>query len=306
VHDQLIRDPIIIVGTPRSGTSSLFAALACHSDLWSIYSESGWLLDGPYHPKYRGWDSHVLTDLDLDPKARPELERQFFEAVGNLERLPLGRHIPIAGRGKPWLTPFIAKLTRPLKKPPVRIVEKNIPNILRTRFMRALFPTARFLHLTRNPLDNLTAMYRGWMNPYRYNDFPLPPGFKVVGHEGGSWAFLLPPGWRSMNGKTLAEVCAFQWGSCHRRCLDDLAGTDPSRYLRIHFEELVMKPAETLSLIASWAQLDPRQYSRFISGLPRINMTKNAPRVDVKVEEIRAVLPLVEDVAGDLGYSVLG
>ena len=38
-------------------------------------------------------------------------------------------------------------MTAPLKRPPIRIVEKSPKNVFRIRFLRALFPDARFLHL---------------------------------------------------------------------------------------------------------------------------------------------------------------
>jgi hypothetical protein len=305
VGEDLITEPIIIVGTPRSGTSSLFAVLASHPDLWSLHSESRAVLDGPFHPRYRGWESHALTEADLDPGVAPELRKRFFDAAGNLERIPFGRFVPLRGRGKPELSPWIAVLSKPFKRPPVRIAEKHIPNILRIRFLDALFPNARFLHMTREPLSNLTAMYRAWNHPARYKDFPLPDGFRIADYGGSTWSFVLPPGWRSMNGRTLAEVCAFQWASCHQRCLEDVAGIDRSRYLRVRFEDLVSDPSDALSKIASWARLDAGPFRRFKDGLPRINVTKqHGPEATVRAEQIRDVLPSVRDVTRSLGYMV--
>ncbi len=106
-----------------------------------------------------------------------------------------------------------------------------------------------------------------------------------------------------MDGKTLPEVCAFQWAGCHRRCLDDVADLDHARYLRIRFEDLMEDPSSELSKIASWAQLDPKPFRRLGRGLPRINVTKHTPPVAVPIEEIRATLPLVGDVARELGYD---
>jgi hypothetical protein len=303
LQEDLIRDPIIIVATPRSGSSSLFAALTSHPDLWSLHSESRAVLDGPFHPKYRGWESHALTEQDLDPEIAPELRRRFFDGVGNLERIPLGRFVPLRGRGKPEISPWIAALSRPFKRAPVRIAEKHIPNILRIRFLDALFPDARFLHLTREPFANLSALYRAWNHPARYKDFPLPEGFRIEGYDGDSWSFVFPPGWRSLEGSTLSEVCGFQWASCHERCLEDVARIDPARYLRVRFEDLIADPSGALSTIAAWAELDPRPFRR-LDGLPRINVTKRVPEVSVPVEEIRAVLPSLNDVAGALDYSV--
>jgi Sulfotransferase family len=261
------------------------------------------VLDGPYHPRNRGWESHVLTEDDLEPAMGLELRRRFFDGAGNLERVPLGRFVPLRGRGKSELSRWIAHLSKPFKRAPVRIAEKHIPNVLRIRFLNALFPDARFLHLTRDPFSNMTALYRAWNHPGRYKDFPLPDGFCIRGHEGRTWSFVLPQGWRSMDGRTLSEVCAFQWSACHRRCLADVATIDPARYLRIPFEDLVADPLSTLSRVAAWADLDPRPFRRLGGTLPRINLSKHVPDIPVPVEEIRAQLPNVREVAEALGYS---
>jgi hypothetical protein len=115
---------------------------------------------------------------------------------------------------------------------------------------------------------------------------------------------VLPPGWRSMNGRTLAEVCAFQWASCHQRCLEDVSSIDRSRYLRVRFEDLVSDPSDALSKIASWARLDAGPFRRFNDGLPRINVTKQHwPEATVRAEQIRDVLPSVREVTRSLGYT---
>jgi hypothetical protein len=302
-QSPVIKEPIIIVGNPRSGTSSLFATFFSHPELWSLHRESLAILDGPLHPQHRSWESHAATEADLDAELVPRLKGQFLRQVGNLEKVPLGRLVSVRGRGKRNAARAISLMSRPWKRPPVRIVEKTIPNILRIRFLKALFPDARFVHLVRHPRPNIAAMYRGWRQPQRHNDFPLPHGFEIRGHDGRYWSFVLPPGWKSQHGRTLMEVCSFQWTACHRRCLDDSAALDPSRYIRVRWEELVAHPAETLSELATWAELDPGPFRRFARGLPRINYTRDSTKQDVPWQEVEAVLPQVNEVAERLGYD---
>ena len=99
------------------------------------------------------------------------------------------------------------------------------------------------------------------------------------------------------------EVCSFQWIACHQRCLDDSAALDPSSYIRVRWEELVAHPAETLSELATWAELDPGPFRRFAGGLPRINTTRDSTKQDVPWQEVEAVLPQVNEVAARLGYD---
>jgi hypothetical protein len=299
----LIVDPLVIVGTPRSGTSTLHATLSSHPTLWSLYAESLTILDGPMHPRNRGWESHALTERDLTNDLRASLQEQFFRRLGNLEVLPVGRLVPLRGRGKPYFTRMIASGSKPFKRAPIRMVEKTIPNILRTRFLAGLFRGCRVLHLTRHPRTNVAAMYRGWRDPRRHHDFPLPQGFELVGHPGRYWSFVLPPGWQSQNGKSLMEVCAFQWAVCHKRCIDDTASFDRDRYLQLHLEDLLENPVDVLRQVAAWAEVDPRPFERFSRGLPRINYRKEGPKASVPWNEVESVLPSVSDVATRLGYS---
>jgi hypothetical protein len=299
----LITAPIIIVGNPRSGTSTLFATLFSHPDLWSLHSESLPILDGPLHPRHRGWESNVATEADLDPDLGAHLKAEFFRRAGNLEKVPFGRFVPVKGRGKRTATRAISLVSRPWKRPPLRLVEKTIPNILRIRFLKALFPDARFVHLVRHPRQNIAAMYRGWRQERWHHDFPLPDGFVIRGHQGRYWSFVLPPGWKSQHGRTLMEVCAFQWAACHQRCLEDSTSLDPGAYIRIQWEDLIAHPAETLSELATWADLDPGPFNRFARGLPRINYRKDSTKQDVPWGEVETVLPQVADVAKHFGYD---
>lgn len=302
-QSPLIKEPIIIVGNPRSGTSSLFAGFFSHPELWSLHRESSAILDGPLHPQHRNWESNVATEADLDAELDALLKSQFLRRVGNLEKVPFGRLVPVKGRGNRNAARAISFMSTPWKRPPLRIVEKTIPNILRIRFLKAMFPDARFVHLVRHPRQNIAAMYRGWRQAQRHHDFPLPHGFEIRGHVGRYWSFVLPPGWKSQHGRTLMEVCSFQWIACHQCCLDDSAGLDPSSYMRVQWEELVTHPAEKLSELATWAQLDPGPFSRFARGLPRINYRRDSTKQDVPWHEVEAVLPQANEVAARLGYA---
>jgi hypothetical protein len=302
---RLISEPIILVGAPRSGTSILFHVLSSHPDLWSLYRESHSLMAGRYEPLRGGRDSHVLTEHDLDERAARELEAAYFRAAGNLEAAPriAGRVVPLIARAK--LAPWISRVGGSRKEPPIRLVEKTPENSFRIRFLRQLFPDARFVLVGRDPRASIASMYRGWHQPRKFKMSSLPSDFHIVGYRGSRWSFGLPPGWRSWSGRTLMEICALQWTSYVEHCLRDL-GTDDPAVLRIRYEDLVRRPAEVLPAVADWARIDPQPLARFFEHLPVIN-TRTRPRPDKwrRLEaEIRSVLPIVEDAAARLGYDV--
>lgn len=299
---ELIQRPIIILAAPRSGSSLLLQLLSSHPDLWSLYEESQDVLAG-FHPSKRGWESNVLTESDLDAPTRTELHREFFSRSGNLERLPLVRLLPLRGRGR--FGRFISSVSSWFRRPPIRIVEKTPHNALRVRFLRELFPDALFLHLTRDPRTNIPALYRSWLNPDQYLAFPLWGDFEIEGFHGTHWSFILPPGWREMNGKPLADICAFQWRAANEFPLNDLSNVDPSQSLRTRYEDILEDPRRALGRIAEWANLDPGPFQRFKGNLPRINVTRNrrASEWAMPPEELDRVLPTVADVAARLGYE---
>src|SRR5262249_57173182 len=92
----VIRDPVIVLGAPRSGTSMLFETLARSSQLWSLTDESHEVLEGPYHPRLRGWESNVLAATDLDPTTadRLRLEFEVHAQPGTLRRAKQDRRDP--------------------------------------------------------------------------------------------------------------------------------------------------------------------------------------------------------------------
>jgi hypothetical protein len=83
--NQLISRPVILVGAPRSGTTMLFQPLSSHPELWSLYRESHAILDRWFPTKLEPGCSSQVTADDVDAAAAQTLQREFFEAVGNLE-----------------------------------------------------------------------------------------------------------------------------------------------------------------------------------------------------------------------------
>lgn len=300
-----IRDPIIIVAAPRSGSSLLLAALSAHPDLWSLYKESNQILEGPFHPELRGADSHALSEDDLDVMTREQILEDFFKSAGNLERLPLARHVPLRGRGRPWYSTTISMVSLPFKRPPIRLVEKSPRNTLRIPFIRKLFADARFIHLTRDARANIASLYGGWQDPLHYNVRPLPEGFRLNGYDGSHWCFVLQPDWRSLDGSSLVDACADQWRACNEHCLRDLREMPAERVFRLKFEDLVRSPATSLAEIATWADLDAKPFARFSDGLPVVQRSTSPTGMirDTLPGEIEAILPHLAALRTQMGYA---
>lgn len=294
-----------MVGAPRSGTSILFHVLSTHPEIWSLYRESHAVIDRRYPPLASGRDSHVLTEEDVDEAGATALDHDFFRRLGNLEG-GVGRKsrmIPLIARAK--LAPWISRVGRSRKRPPIRMVEKTPENSFRIRFLRRVFPDGKFVFVARDPRGSIASIYRGWRQPRKFKTHRLPPGYEIEGYRGSHWSFGLPPDWRSWSGRTLMEICALQWRAYVDRCLRDLQGLG-SDTLRVDYEDLLAKPGASVDRLAAWAGLDPRPLSRFADHLPVVN-TRSRPDPEKwqrMRDEVEAVVPIVEEAALRLGYDI--
>jgi hypothetical protein len=298
---NLIRRPLLIFGAPRSGTSMLFQALSTHPDLWSLYRESQEIIEKHMHSTLQLHDTDELSAEDLKPRDAEDLVRSFYDRVGNAEASgSVNSKIPIILRAR--LNRLLTLGANDSKPSPIRLVEKNPQNSFRLPFLQRLFPDAHFLFITRAPDANIASIYRGWHEP-RFKTCTLPSDFVISGYRTSSWCFGRPPGWRDMNGRSLIEICAFQWRAYNEACLRDIPQL-AQRVLRVRYEDLSEGPRKVLAEIAEWAGLNPQPLDRFADGLPVVN-TWSRPRADKwrsLAPQIEQVLPSVRNVAHTLGY----
>jgi hypothetical protein len=279
----------------------LFQALSAHPALWSTYRESQAIIEA-WFPLFSGRDSNLLTEHDLDEGARHGLERDFFRTVGNIERFPvLSRGLPLIARYR--LSKCITLLGRSDKRAPIRIVEKTPTNSFRIPFLRALFADAVFLFMVRDPRPNIASIYRGWEST-QFKTHPMPRGFHIEGYVGSLWSFGFPPGWQTLNGQSLIEVCAYQWREYNEHCISDLEplGRDARR---VRYEELMDAPGRVLVDVCQWAGLDPGPMSRFRNGIPNVHRSRPSADKWRSLEgELDTVADSIRDTAQRLGYAV--
>lgn len=319
----MIRRPIIIVGAPRSGTTILRNCLAQHPDLWHLRAESHGILEGPLHPG-PAFDSNRCTASAVTEKEVGALRRAFYQKALNLNVLFEDPSLFFTGNrlleraALRVSVPVLGALTRVVRTGPIRFLEKTPKNSLRVPLLARMFPDAYFVWNKRAPEDNIDSLVAGWrasdgLGPVerpRYGTYDVAGELDLQDYEGTAWKFALVPEWRSLRGKRVADVAAWQYYQCNRVALQDLEQLDSNRIFEVKHEAFVQDPVPQVRSILEWAELSSAEpVLRFARNLPRINDTRSDPQNDSSLrhptEVRRAIddLPALDEVRTRMGYG---
>jgi hypothetical protein len=256
----------------------LFDILNAAPGVASLDRETGVIWDTFHRVEDANWASHEVAPEEISRR-----ERRFLYWA--IDRLALARR-------------YLDKLPR---------------NTLRVAYLQALFPDASFVFLRRDGRAVVSSLMTGWRSGPRFGRGMVPPiPLSIDGYGGTTWKFLLPPGWEDYaQGRSLAEVCAFQWTSANRSVLDAKELVDPGRWVEVSYEEMTGAPRETAERVLGALGLSPAPEAlRYAEELDR-HVTKKAvtpPRRDKWREEngpdIERILPAIEPMMRRLGYEL--
>jgi hypothetical protein len=254
------KQPVFIVAAPRSGSTMLYETLQKNKDLWSIGDESQREFESipSLHPKSRGYDSNELEASDYSPQIGALLMDAFMQRLQNTH-------------GTGYL-----QTPEEFQPSTIRFLEKTPKNALRIPFLRAMFPDAMFIYLYRAAEPNIGSIIDAWESQKFVTYANLPEW------DGPSWSLLLPAGWRKMQGRSIAEIAAWQWAETNRKILRDLASLPESDWIGVSYESLLEAPRESLQLICEFAGIPygPRMDAIAKQGYPRSRYTLTTPTKD--------------------------
>ncbi len=317
----MIVNPVLIVGAPRSGTSMLQKVLRNHPAFWSLPSESDMIWDRFCHPALRGWESEVLQPDDLTDDDREAILHLFEQYIR-----PATYWRPFEKTNLIWgfrRVPAIRKLMRtafaaalPLltrlqgTSRPKRLLEKTASNCFRLGYVNRVFPDCKIIYPVRDGRNTVNSMINAWRHPDRFFTYDVPEALHIEGYEHGGWKFVLPPGWRDYLDRPLAEVCAFQWRSCHEFMLEETAKAQyRGRVLRLRLEDFTTDPEKQLAELATFLDLEYDDYFKAAAAdLPVVNSPDNDVSRDKWQGENRAlieqVMPMIAPTMKRLGYEL--
>ena len=226
--DPLFERPVFVVCPPRSGSTLLFELLATSPSAWTIGGESHVLVEGhaSLHPAAHGFDSNRLDATSATSDVVDQLRAAFGAAVVDRD----GRRPDVDARG-------------------LRLVEKTPKNALRVPFIDTVFPDAHYVHLVREPREEIASMIEAWGSG-RFVTYPQLPGW-----DGPPWSLVLTPGWRELQGRPLAEIAVRQWAAATTILLDDLEQIDSDRVTFVRYRDLIDDPQATMTSVSEAAGL---------------------------------------------------
>ena len=266
------RDPVFVVGCPRSGTTLLFGMLARHPAFGSLPTEGHVLWSAYQHPARKGWTSDRAVAADIAPR-----ERRYLRSA--MDRVARGR----------------------------RFLDKTPKNVLRVPYLAELFPTATFVFIRRDPRDTVGSLIEGWLARQGIS-YRLPLPLRLAEYRGPYWSYVLVPGWRDLIGTSVAEVAARQYADSNEAFLADRALVDPARVVEVRYEDLVAMPLREAHRILDVLELPPSgEVTAFASDLGAHRASQLTPPGPGKwrrrAEDIARVWPQLREVAGRLGYE---
>ncbi len=242
--------PIFIVAAPRSGSTLLYETLAVSPELHTVGGEAHWLIEqfADWQPESGQVDSNRLDASTLTSQRAQAMLQSIASRLRDVQGNLVSGHASVR-----WL-------------------EKTPKNSLRIPLLKALFPDALFVHLWRDPEENIASIMTAWQRG-NWVTYRKLPGWE------GNWSLLLPPGWQSLQGRPLQDIAAHQWTVTNRVILDDLAEISPSDQLRVHYSDLCSNPAAVVQQIVDFAGLSmtPELKERCSHNLPLSRFTDTPP-----------------------------
>lgn len=266
IPDTTVTDTAFIIGPGRSGTTLLYKLLCLHPEVayvssfdcrlpWLPVSWAGRFRVTGFRGKLEHWflsgGNAYLVSRKLSQKLVPmPVEGEAFYRRFGLSANADQDEQPGEFDGSPLRAAF-STLRKVCGK--ALFVSKRTANNRRLPLLDAIFPSARFINLSRDGRDVAASLSQvAW-----WNDHPL-------------WwdAEHRTPLQASAQGTDMLGLCAQNWVAESEIIEQGLAGIDPGRVLDIRFANLVAAPVEEMRRLLKFVGLDSTaEYERAVTTL---------------------------------------
>lgn len=273
--------PVILIGAGRSGTKVIRDVIGTHPELGII----------PYDVNYiwrigQKKDHDALLPSDLDQKKKSIIISQFNKLA----------------KDKPYL------------------LEKTVSNCLRIPFIKAVFPDAKFIFLTRDGRDVVESVMRQWGETRelsymiaKLRTFPIRHAFAYLleymanwvkfkftkkGNDDYIWGVKYPGYKEDLNTKSILEVCALQWQACIEASTKAMDNLSDDIKCSISYETFVQNPKSELDKIADFLNIEK---GLFDSSRIRTNNVSKYKQV-FDSSQLQTLMSIIKPGLLKLGY----
>ena len=269
------KDPVFIVGAPRSGSTLLFNILSKAPNIWTIGGESHQIYGHFPHLAMENshFDSGSLGKKHADKKTANAIRALYAASIYNRE-------------GEKFID-------RAKKESTILFLEKTPRNALNIPFLKTIYPSARFIYLYRDAKENVSSIIETWQKGREtgqfvtYRDLPDWPL--------GYWCLLLPRHWRSMKHKSIAEIACFQWQSCNEIIIDELKKLPDRKWISISYNDVVENTEQSINRLCSFLGCEvDNTFDNFLrSELPLSETVVTKPKSNKWKRHEKEIIPLL-------------
>jgi len=253
---QEIREPVFIIGAPRSGTTLLYELLANHSDFAYFTMRTKKIID-------KGLPIEKLKNESVKP---PIEGHEVWNKYCPCEDHYLEARDLTEEAADYFRTMIKAHLNYQQK---IRFLSKTPRNSMRIGYIKALFPDTKFIIVKRD----LKAIARSLLEKrIQYNDL--------------FWG-AKPKAWREFLDLPPLAASYFQAALLYADLQEQLTNVLRSDYLYIEYEKLISSPQETIIKILQFTNL--REEKSLMDAIDKTEF-KNQ---NYKLEQISALQKLI-------------
>jgi hypothetical protein len=202
-------------------------------------------------------------------------------------------------------------------------MEKTPSNIMRIPYVESIFPESKYLYIIREPFANLSSAEIRWkfesnwhhlwvrflecpktqiphyLNRFlvdRYRHYILRKEYFSV------WGVRYPGIYEDLKQISLEELICKQWVECSKQAEEDLSKMDPSKVMRIRYEDFVEKPVEIYREVANFFEIElTKKIESQISEMVDPSRQDKWKRLDKDI--LRRCFPILKDEMQRHGYK---
>lgn len=226
MSERKVKRPIIIVGAPRSGTTMLARIFAAHPEV-AFWEEPRtiWEIGNSLRENDQLDESHLTSKIGV------KIDHRFSRFLVNSQKS--------------------------------RFAEKTPTNVLRIRFIHAIYPDAKIIYVVRNGRASVASILKMRSKPARpdrvwsrLRETPVSGYPALILRALRRDRFLVhPAGWKEFSSDSIEKI-AQQWDAAVRIARQDLRALPDESWIELKYEDLISDHQVHLKKMLNFCELE--------------------------------------------------